>query len=348
MKKRIRCLPIGDLSYTDDKSATRMMVKLFEDIPFLANLPNASPDDSIIKRTLMHTPGFQFLENKLFFNNEEVHLKQKLAAFDSAYNSPTPIGLDPYGFDSSFLSKYYQIIERIKPAETVINLTGPITIAHSIANKNVIQILSDKYYRKILVQAVSIKALWIIHKLRAISPDTKVLFLLEEPLLYRIGNLKRENEDITNDIVIGMFSKIISKIHDFGGLVGIQCFEKCDWKIPLEAGVDLISFDAYNNPNNLNIIPEKINEFLAKGGRINWAIIPVMHEKIVKTTTLDYIYDRLINTMEGLITSGVTAKLVYNRATVSIQGNLTKLPIFFAEKAIITATQVGKKIPILQ
>lgn len=348
MKKKIRCLPTGDLSYTDDKSATRMMVKLFEDIPFLANLPNSSPDDSVIKRTLMNTPGFQFLENKLVFNNEESHLKQKLVALDSAYNSPTPINLELYGFDTSFLSKYYQIIERIKPVETVVNLTGPLTIAQSVTNKNPIQIIDDKYYRKILVQAITVKALWLMHKIKVISPNTRVLFLLEEPFLYKAGNLKRESETITHDLIVSIYSKICSKIHDFDGLIGVQCFEKCDWKIPIEAGADLISFDAYTNPNNLNIIPDRVNEFLAQGGRINWAIVPVMNENIVRTTSTDAIYDRLIKTMEDLITAGVTAKLVYNRAMVSIQGNLTKLPIFFAEKALITANQVGKRIPILK
>lgn len=348
MKKRIRSIPTGDLPYTDDKSATRMMVKLFEEIPFLANLPNASPDDSIVKRTLMNTPGVHFSDKKIIFDDDEIHLKQKLVAFDSAFNSPTPISLDRYGFDTSFLAKYYQIIERIKPAETVINLLGPVTISQWMVNKAGTQLLSDKHYRKIIIQAISIKALWLIHKLRVVSPDTKPLFLLEEPLLYKVGNLKRENEEVTQDLIVNMLVKIVEKIHDFGGLVGVQCFEKCDWKIPIDAGVDLISFDAYNNPNNLNIIPDKVNEFLAKGGRINWAIVPVMNENIVKTTSVDYIYDRLIKTMEGLIIAGTTAKLVYNRATVSVQGNLTQLPLFFAEKALITANQVGKRIPVLQ
>lgn len=346
MKTRIRCLPTGDLPYTDDKGATRMMVKLFEEIPFLANLPKASPDDSIVQRTLMNTPGVCISEKKIVFNNEEAYLKQKLAAFDSAFNSPTPLILESYGFDCSFLSKYYQVIERIKPAKTLISLLGPMTISQSMTNKEDVLLLTDKYYRKIIIQAVSIKALWLIHKLKVISPATQPLFILEEPLLYKAGVLKRENEEITHDLLVNMFAKIVSKIHEFGGLVGVQCFEKCDWNIPIDAGVDIISFGAYSNPNNLNIIPDKVNEFLAKGGKINWAIVPVSNEKIVKTTSVDYISDRLMNTMEGLIIAGTSEKLVYNRATVSVQGNLTELPLFFAEKALITAHQVGKRIPV--
>ena len=208
------------------------------------------------------------------------------------------------------------------------------------------QLLADKYYRKVVIQSVCVKALWIINKLKKLSPETRPLIILEEPLLYKIGDIKRENEDVTRDVIINMFSKVISKIHEYDGLVGIQCFEKCDWKIPIDSGVDLISFDAYNNPNNLNIMPEKINEYLVRGGRINWAIVPVMNETIVKSLSVEYIYDRFIKTIEGLINAGTSEKLTYNRATISIQGDINSLPLIFAEKALIVANQVSKRIPV--
>lgn len=158
-------------------------------------------------------------------------------------------------------------------------------------------------------------------------------------------DIKRENEDVTRETVINLFTKVINKIKEYHGLVGIQCFEKCDWQIPLEAGADIISFDAYNNPNNLNIIAEKINNFLIGGGRINWAIVPVKTEALVKSLNIDSVYNRFIKTIDGLVLSGVSERLAYNRSTVSIQGNVDKLPIIFAEKALILSTQLAKRIP---
>ena len=119
-----------------------------------------------------------------------------------------------------------------------------------------------------------------------------------------------------------------------------------DWQIPINAGVDIISFDAYNNPNNLSIMPDIITEFLKRGGKINWGIIPVMTESIVKSLNLDYVSKRLFSTMEGLIIAGVPENLVYNSALVSIQGDVHDLPVIFTEKAIILANQLSKKIPI--
>lgn len=347
MNKNFRCLPIGDLPYNTDKAATKMMVKLFENIPFLPNLPNASPEETLIKRTLMNIPGIYFKDKKVIFNDDNgPELKHKLVVMDTAFNNPTMENLSKFAFDAFFLNKYYQIIDRIRPKETVVNLAGPFTVSQRITTKENSQLLADRYYRKVIIQAVSIKAMWIINKIREISPETRPLILLEEPLLYKVGDVKRENEDVTREVIVNMLSKVISKIHSLDAKVGIQCFEKCDWKIPIEAGADLISFDAYNNPNNLNIIPEQINDFLASGGRINWAIVPVKNEALVKSLSIDNIYDRFIKTIEGLIVAGTSERLTYNRSTVSIQGDVNHLPLIFAEKAIILSTQLAKRIPI--
>ena len=83
--------------------------------------------------------------------------------------------------------------------------------------------------------------MWIIHKIKKLSPETRPLIILEEPLLYKIGDIKRENEDVTRDVIINMFSKVISKIHEYEGFVGIQCFEKCDWKIHIDLSLIQIS-----------------------------------------------------------------------------------------------------------
>ena len=58
------------------------------------------------------------------------------------------------------------------------------------------EMLVDKTYRKLFIQAVCVKALWVIAKIKEISPDTKLLVILEEPTLGTLGEIKRENEEI--------------------------------------------------------------------------------------------------------------------------------------------------------
>lgn len=346
MKLATRCIPLGTLPYDTVDSTTRMAAKLFEKLPFVAMLPNISKEDSLITRTLENIPGIKIKESKVKIKIASNHYKQGLSKLEKAFNHPNLQSLEPFAIESPFMEKYFQMIKKFKSPNATINLLGPFTISQILENVAEEEMLVDKTYRKLFIQSVCVKALWAIEKIKEANPETKPLIILEEPLFSRLGDIKRENEDITVELVTAMFAKVFEKLHEAGAYVGVQCLEKCDWKIPISAGVDMISFDAYNNPNNLCIIPEQITEFVSRGGKINWAIVPVMNESIVKSLNIDIISNRLFATMEGLIVAGVPENFVYNSAFVSIQGNIEKLPIIFAEKAVILATQLAKRIPI--
>ena len=344
-KISFKCLPNGALPYETNEAATKMMVKLFENVPYLAMLPVISADENILFRTLSNVQGVRVKDRKAVLETEEKIFKQALLRLDAAYNNMSVENIEPYAINSVFFPKYLQILKRIQPKDTVLNLLGPFSVSIALTKKDGPLVLLDKCYRKFVIQTITLKAAWAINKIREVAPETKPVIVLEEPSYYQYGDIKRENEDLTRDIVLNMFSKVIRKIKELGAVVAVQSFEKCDWQIPIEAGVDIISFDAYNNPNNLNIIAEKVNDFLAAGGRINWAIVPVKNEAMVKSLTIDYLYDRFVKTLEGLIVSGVSERLAYNRALVSIQGDIKHLPLIFAEKALILSTQLAKRIP---
>lgn len=346
VKLSFKCLPNGALPYETNEAATKMMVKLFENIPYLALLPMVSADENLLNRTLGDIKGISVKDGRAFFEMNEKIFKQALLRMDAAYNNMSTINLESYALSSVFFPKYLQILKRLKPKETVLNLLGPFSVAIALSKKDGPQVLTDKCYRKFVIQAVSLKTAWAINKIHEVSPETRPIIVLEEPSYYQYGDIKRENEDLTRDIVLNLFSKVIKKIKELGAVVAVQCFDKCDWQIPIEAGVDIISFDAYNNPNNLNIIADKVNDFLAAGGRINWAIVPVKNEAMVKSLTVDYLYGRFEKTLENLIISGVSESLAYNRALVSVQGDVKHLPLIFAEKALILSSQLAKRIPL--
>ena len=348
MKLNLRCLPVGDLPYTDIKLTTRLTVKIFEACPFLAVMPNAAPGDSVLRRTLENLPGVTFQDNRIVFQPDNDEFRQQLLTLDYVYNNPSAEGFEQYKMAPYFWEKYEQILTRIKPVETVVNILGPFSLSQILSTEADFQLLEDRCYRKLVIQSVTVKALWVINKIKQLSPETTPIIILDDPLINRVGDVKRQYEAVNRDIIVNMYSKVVERIKDTGSAVGVQCFEKCDWKIPIDANVDIISFNAYSYPNNLNIIAEKVNTFLAAGGRINWAIVPVINETMVKSLTLDYVERRFRKAVEGMINSGVSPKLAYNRSMVSIQGNIDKLPIIFAEKALILANQLSKKIPVIK
>lgn len=346
MKLASRCIPLGSLPYESSDAATRLLVKFNEKLPFLAFLPKVSDTENIVHRTLENIPGIRIRGLDIKLKTGTNSYEQGLAKLDKAFNSPEPANLEPFKINSAYMEKFIPMIKKFKAPNAVINLLGPFTISQMLTQTAEEQMLIDKSYRKLFIQAVCVKALWAINKIKEACPDTTPLVILEEPLFGQLGDLKRENEEITVELVTALLSKVVEKLKEAGADVGIQCLDKCDWQIPINSGVDLISFDAYNNPNNLCIIPEQITEFISRGGKINWGIVPVSDESIIKSVNIDILSRRFFSTLEGLILEGVPEKFVYNSAFVSIQGDTINLPIIFAEKAIILANQLAKKIPV--
>lgn len=339
-------IPFGTLPYETIDSVTRMQAKLFDKNPFLPFLPKIVEDDDIVKRTFSAIPGVKFNGKKIYLKIGSSEYKQSLEKLDKAYNKASKVTLEPYAIESPFFEKFLDLIKKFQSPNATINLLGPFTISQMLMNAAEEQVLADKSFRKLFIQAVAVKALWAIEKIKEVSPKTVPIIVLEEPLYGQFGMIKRANEEVTPELVTSVFAKVIERIKQAGALVAIHCKDKCDWKIPINAGVDIISFDAYNNPNNLCIIPENIEEFINRGGVINWAVVPVMTEALVKSLNLDFVTNRLVGSLEGLVIAGVPRELVYKSAVVSVQGDTEHLPLIFAEKALILSSQLSKKIPI--
>ena len=345
MKLNFNHLPVGNLPYEDINLCKQMMLRVFEDSPFLPELPLINPNDDILHKTVENFPYLKFKDNKLIIaepTNEGMN--QLVNLMEKIYNSSAPYDIDMFASQSPYFELYVAMLKRIHPTTTFINLIGPFTLANLIFNKNATIILTDKVYRKFVTYVVTIKALWFLKVIKHASPKTQPIIIFDERMLSRFGTLKRTNENINKDTVNVMLTKAFSKLRKEGALICVQSFEKCNWQLVFDTKcVDMISFDAYNNPTNLNIIAQDVNSFLAKGGCINWAIVPVMNETVIRSLNVNIIYDRFMSTLEELSKHGVSMDALLNQSTISIQGDLSKYSILFAEKSILLANSLADK-----
>ena len=346
MKLNFRNLPIANLPYEDVALCKQMMLRLYENIPYLAELPKIDPNDNIINRTVENIPGITYKDKKLIIEDYTTTAFNKaLQTLDDVYNSVYEESFEPYSSSSPFWDMYVEMLKRIKPQYTIIRLLGPFSFAETVFNVNTPLMLKEKSYRKYIIQALGVKAQWFINKIKSISPGTKLIILFEEQQLYKYGTLKRNDESITKELIVTLFTKLYQKIQNSGGIVGVQSFEKCNWQLVLESNVNLISFDAYNNPNSLNIVADKLGHFLAKGGYINWGVIPANNENSIRGLNIDFANKLFIKAIEDLSAEGVSLDMLFKNCTVSVQGNLVNIPILFAEKALMIESQLAKKIP---
>ncbi len=347
MKLNFKNLPVGNLPYENIQSCKQLMLRLYEDIPFLPELPLMNPNDDVYHKVLDNIPFVQFKEGKILISeSSNDKLMQKVMHLEKVYNSFN-LGedLENYAFESPYMEMYIEILKRLKPTMTVFNIIGPFTLANSFMNKNASTMILDKTYRKFVMYLIIAKALWFIKKIKEASPDTTPLIVFDERMLFKFGTLKRTNESITKETVSMLMARVFSRLRKEGAKICVQAFEKCNWQLVFDTEcVDMISFDAYNNPSSLNILAHNVNNFLAKGGCINWGFVPVMNENAIRSLNLATLQNRLKLTMEGLADQGVSYDLLLNNSTVSVQGDLYKYPILFAEKALMLASQLSAKL----
>ena len=348
MNIKMRYLPQGTLPYESVEPATKMMTKLFEKIPYCPFFTKIPSDENLITASLRKIPGISVSGKKIDFNPTAANFNVAMTKLDKAFAHPKKELLAPYAMQSIFSEKFFSIIKKHESPYAIINLIGPYTLAQLLKNFAEEQIITDKNLRKLIIQAVSVKALATIERIKEASSKTQPIVILEEYLLGGLGTLKRENEEVTSELVTSILTRVIEKIKESGAIVAVRCNEKCDWQVAINAGVDIIAFDAYNNPNNLSIFPEQVTDFLKRGGKIAWGIIPTTSESIIKNLDNETIFKRLIATMNGLVESGVPIKLVYNSAIVSTLGDTGHLSIIFAEKVLMMTAQIARRIPIIK
>ena len=340
-------LPTGSLPYDNISLCKQMMLRLYKNVPFLPELPMMDTSDTLFNRTFSNISCIEQKDGKIFLpdnNNDKFVLE--LLKFDKIVESDNIDYYNLYGTSTPFFDLYLEFLKKFNPEYTIIELMGPFTFANSVFNQNASTLLTGREYRKFITEAFIIKAIWFINKIKQASLNTKPIILFNENLLYKYGTLKRTNESITKETITTLLTKIFKRIQKAGGLIGVQSFEKCNWQLILDTEcVNLISFDAYNNSSSLNLIAGSINQFLIKGGYINWGIVPTMNELTIRNLNVDALFLKLRDSIEELATKGVSLDLLYKNSTISVQGNLAKYPILFAEKALIIANQLSKKIP---
>ena len=348
MNKKLRYLPLGVLPYESVEPATRMMVKLFEKIPYCPFFSKITKDETLLTASLRKIPGISVTDKNISFNPTSATYNQALAKLDKAFVHPKKDLLLPYAMQCVFSEKFFSIIKKYESPNAIVNIIGPYTLAQILKSLSSELVITDKNFRKLVIQAVSVKVLATIEKIKEASSKTQPIVILEEYLLGGLGTIKRENEEITSELVTSMLTRVVEKIKEAGALVAVRCSEKCDWQVPINAGIDIIIFDAYNNPNNLSIFPDQIIDFINRGGKIAWGIVPTTTESIVRNIDTESIFKRLIVTMNGLVESGVPHKLVYDSAIICPQGDTGHLPIIFAEKVLLMLVNLARKISMIK
>ena len=86
------------------------------------------------------------------------------------------------------------------------------------------------------------KCRWQIRKFQPFAE--KVICFIDEPILSAFGSSTYVS--VTRDDTVAKLGEVIEAVHAEGALAGVHCCGNTEWSILIDAGVDIVNFDAFD------------------------------------------------------------------------------------------------------
>jgi hypothetical protein len=192
-----------------------------------------------------------------------------------------------------------------------VQTTGPCSFALTIVDENKRAIYYNEEFRDVVIKALAMKCRWQIQKFHPYAE--KVICFVDEPILSGFGSstyisVKRED-------VVAYLAEMIEAIHMDNGITGIHCCGNTEWSILIDAGVDIVNFDAFGYGDTIAMYPEAVKTHLERGGMLAWGVVPT--SKAIQEQTVESMVAHFEKMMDNLASKGIDKQLIVEQAIVT-------------------------------
>jgi len=207
-----------------------------------------------------------------------------------------------------------------------VQATGPCSFALTLVDENKRAIYYNEEFRDMITKALAMKCCWQVQKFKAYAE--KVICFVDEPILSAFGSSTYVS--VSREDIVAMLNEVIESIHRDDGIVGIHCCGNTEWSILVDAGVDMINFDAFGYGDTIAMYPEKIKTHLERGGMLAAGVVPT--SSIIMDQTVETLEAQLEKVMDDLAATGIKKDLIVNGTVLTPACGTGSLEIAEAEK----------------
>ena len=336
---KLECMAIGSLPHNNLENAMNIVKKYFNNIPFWPQLTKISKNEDMIVQFLENMPSFFSDNDKCYLETESEKFFEDIEQFLNDYdeiisdiNSPL---LEKYSIsenNSLAFPEFLKLIKETKPSYAKGQIVGPFTLSTTLVDKDGRCAVYDETLREIIIKTLTLKALWQIKQIKKVNFATIPVIFIDEPSISQLGTSAFIT--ISYEDVIDMIKAISDVIQANGGLCAIHCCGKCDWRVPIKAGVDIINLDAYTFAQNLSLFTDDLKTFLGNGGKIAFGIVPTLNSEVLDKVELQDMISVFEKAVKYLTNKGINEKLVIENSIVTPSCGAGSLSEELAEKAM--------------
>ena len=210
----------------------------------------------------------------------------------------------------------YALEKRLQAAGTKrdwlkVQTTGPISFALTIVDENKRALWYNEEFRDVVIKAMAMKSRWQIQKFAPFAEN--IICFIDEPILSAFGSSTYVS--VNREEVVAALNECVEAVHMDGGLAGTHCCGNTEWSILIDAGVDIVNFDAFEFGETIAMYADSVKAFLAKGGILAWGVVPT--SLAIREQTCESLCTQLEKVMDHLAATGIDKQTIVEQAIVT-------------------------------
>lgn len=349
MKSKLTGTAIGSMPFEDPAYAVEVSLTKIPDAPIWPQLPRLGVREQMEIQYSEGIPSavIDYQKSRMYFETS-VDYSESFAEFYEKYMA----AMDPDEGDgdcssmaiSPEFSKGIYALEAAleksgkKLPFVKVQTTGPCSMALTIVDEKKRAIYYNEEFRDVIVKALAMKCRWQIQKFKKYAEN--VICFIDEPILSAFGSstyvsVKRED-------VVAMLNEVIEAVHTDGALAGIHCCGNTEWSILIDAGVDIVNFDAFEFGETIAMYADSVKEHLARGGMLAWGVVPT--SKKIQEQTVESLEAQLEKVMDNLASKGIDKQLILEQAFITPSCGTGSMDAADAERVFQLLFELSRKM----
>jgi hypothetical protein len=344
---RFMATAIGSLPHTDPVRAVDIVLSGLDEAPIWPQLPRRAVTEQM---EIQYSQGMpravvDTLKSKLTFDTSGDY-SEDLAAFYEIYLA----AMDPddgdgdcsaLAMDPEHAAGLYELLGRLsrggkKYPCIKVQTTGPVSFALTTTDQDKRAIYYNEEFLDAAVKALAMKCRW---QIRQFAPyASRIICFVDEPILSAFGSSTYVS--VTREDVVARISEVVEAVHAEGGLAGVHCCGNTEWSILIDAGADIVNFDAFGYGETILMYTEAIKPFLERGGVLAFGLIPT--SAAVREQTAEGLAKLYEDLSSALAAKGIDKALIARQTMVTPACGTGSLDIADAERVYALTAEVSR------
>jgi len=337
---------IGSLPCVEPSQAVDIVLANIPEAPIWPQLPRLGINEQMETQYSEGMPCVVIdrVKGRMYLDTAQDY-SEAFATFYGAYMGAmeTPAGtgdFSPLAITSEFSKGIYALESRLrtegkKRPFVKVQTTGPCSFALTIVDENKRAIYYNEEFRDVIIKALAMKCRWQIQKFQPYAE--RVICFIDEPILSAFGSSTYVS--VTRENVVAHLMEVIDAVHAEGGLAGVHCCGNTEWSILIDAGVDIVNFDAFGYGETIAMYPAAVKAHLERGGALAWGVVPT--STAIRAQTVDTLAAHYEKMADLLAAKGIDKQLICEQSLITPSCGTGSLEPADAEKVFKTLGELS-------